>query len=128
MQDEDQEIITLSVITKPEKHCDWKFEGEFSQLEYTAKLDQYRHRRLNENIYEIPLELREKVTAFLQEMQMSGEIEEFFFEDQPEDPFELALIALKRAETQNCFQNDHVVQCVIDAVKAAKERQNHHEL
>lgn len=125
---EDQEIIELSVVTRPEKHFDakWKFEGafqqlEFQQLEHAPTLDQYHHRRLNESIYEIPLELREKVTVFLQEMQKNGEIEEFFFNDQLNDLLELALIALKKAETQNCFQNDAVVQRVIAAVKAAKE-------
>jgi len=128
---QEDQTIELSVVTNPEKHYEakWKFEGafpqlEFQQLEHAPRLDQYYHRRLNEHIYEIPLELREQVTVLLQEMQKNGEIEEFFFNDQSENLLEMALIALKKAETQNCFQSDEVVQRVIAAIKATKEEKN----
>jgi len=120
----DQEIIGLSIVTRPNKHYDaiWKFEEEFQQLKYSAETGCYLHRNLNESIYEIPFALEESIASFLQGMQDRHEIEEFFFNDGQikGNPLDLALIALKKSVIQNCFQSDDVVRHVIEALR--KER------
>jgi len=131
--DDVEEQIWLYLITEPSKHYNakWKFEAQFP-LEL-IEAQNYRHSSFNESTYGVANYSRDQLTAFLQEMQQAHEIVGFFFEDEANEGYapkeknaatrlhalDLALIALQRAEVQNCFPSDYVVRVAIEALTQA---------